>query len=162
MLTKQSINPFIDNRDINALHPLVFFARSLTTGQQSIISIGRWDEPTVTKVYLVAMEMVKKDREAENGKLEVQATQIQFEKILSTIFDNPKQAQRYADAGRHYSASLKRKYDIMKQESSNTPLETTAPVELPRDFDGASCSTNSKNKKLVHLSIPGNRITMVE
>ncbi|KAL0073758.1 hypothetical protein J3Q64DRAFT_1640807, partial [Phycomyces blakesleeanus] len=154
MLTKQSINPFIDNLDINALDPLVAFAHFLTSGQQSIISIDRWDDPTVTKLYLVAMEMVKKDREAENDKVEAlqticQATQIQFEKILSTIFDNPKQAQRYADAGRHYSASLKRKYDAMKQGSSNTPPEATTPMELSKVFDGASCSTNFKNEKLV-------------
>ncbi|KAI9482701.1 MAG: hypothetical protein EXX96DRAFT_630710 [Benjaminiella poitrasii] len=143
MVTKQSIDPFIDNRGINTLDPL-----------QSINSIDRWDDPTVTKLYLIAMEMVKNDREAENDKVEAlqticQATQSQFAKILSTIFDNPNQAQRDADAGRHYSSSLKRKYDTMKQGSSNTPLEATTPMELPKDFDGASCSTNSKNEKLI-------------
>lgn len=154
MLTRQSIDPFIDNRDINALDPLVAFAHFLTSGQQSIISIDRWDDPTVTKLYLVAMEMVKNDRETEDDKVEAlrticQATQNQFEKILSTVLDNPNRAQRYADAGRHYSASLKRKYDTMKQGSSNTPPEATTPMELPKDFDGASCSTNSKNENLI-------------
>ncbi|EIE76720.1 hypothetical protein G6F46_012868 [Rhizopus delemar] len=98
MLTKQSIDPFIDNSDTNALDPLIAFAHFLTSGQQSIISIDRWDDPTITKLYLVAMEMVKNDREAENDKVEAlrticQATQNQFEKISSTIFNNPKRAQ---------------------------------------------------------------------
>ncbi|KAI8333475.1 hypothetical protein BC941DRAFT_462682 [Chlamydoabsidia padenii] len=112
MLTKQSIDPFIDNHDINALDPLIAFAHFLTSGQQSIISIDRWDDPTITKLYLVAMEMVKNDKETENDKVEAlqkicQATQSEFEKILSTVFDNPNQAQRYAEAGRHYSARIK-------------------------------------------------------
>jgi thiazole synthase ThiGH ThiG subunit len=77
----------------------------LTSGQQSIISIDRWDDPTITKLYLVAMEMVKNDKEAETDKVETlqticQATQSQFEKILSTVFDDPSRAQRYAEAGR--------------------------------------------------------------
>lgn len=38
-----------------------------------------------------------------------QATQNQFEKIMTTVFDNPIRAHRYADAERHYSASLRRK-----------------------------------------------------
>ncbi|KAG0929667.1 hypothetical protein G6F57_012291 [Rhizopus arrhizus] len=153
MLTKQSIDPFIDNYDMEALDPLVAFAHFLTSGQQSIISIDRWDDPTVTKLYLVAMEMVKNDRKSENDKVEAlqticQATQNQFEKIMTTIFDNPSQAHRYADAGRHYSASLKRKYDTMKQRLSNSPSEATTPMELPKDFDGASNSTNFKYKEL--------------
>ncbi|GAA5807107.1 hypothetical protein MFLAVUS_000457 [Mucor flavus] len=154
MLTKRSIDSFIDNRDINVLDPLVAFAHFLMSGQQSIISIDRWDERTVIKLYLIAMEMVKNDVETENDKVEAlqticKATQSQFEKILSTVFDKPDQAQRYADAGRHYSASLKRKYDSMKQGLSNTPPEAITPIELPKDIDGASCSTNSKNEKLV-------------
>ena len=75
--------------------------------------------------------------------------EIQTMNRIGKMFDNPDQAQRYADAGRHYSVSLKRKYDTMKQRSSNTPPEATTPLELPNDFDGASCSTNSKNEKLI-------------
>jgi hypothetical protein len=73
-LTKQSIDPFIDNRDINALVPLVVFANFLSSGQQSIINSDRWDNPAVTKLYLVDMEMVKNDREAENDKVEALQT----------------------------------------------------------------------------------------
>ncbi|KAI9020249.1 hypothetical protein CLU79DRAFT_756374, partial [Phycomyces nitens] len=154
MLTKESIDPFVDNNDSSALNPLVAFAHFLMSGQQSIISIDRWDDPTIKKLYLVATEMVKNDMKTENDKVEAlrticQATQSQFEKILLTVRDNPNQAQRYADAGRHYSASLERKYDNMKQEASNTPPEATTPMELPKDFDGASCSKNSKNKELI-------------
>ncbi|KAI8973567.1 hypothetical protein BDF20DRAFT_1002510 [Mycotypha africana] len=53
-----------------------------------------------------------------------QATQSQFEKIVSTVIDN-------------------------RNGSSNTPPEATTPMELPKDFDGASCSTNFKNEKLM-------------
>ncbi|KAG1056824.1 hypothetical protein G6F43_001305 [Rhizopus delemar] len=154
MLIKQSIDPFIDNHDTKALDPLVAFAYFLTSGQQSIISIGRWDDPTVTKLHLVTMEIVKNDKKTENDKMEAlqticQATQSQFEKIMTIVFDNPSQAHRYADAGRHYSASIKRKYDTMKQGLSNTPSEVTTPMELPKGFDDASSSLNSKYKKLI-------------
>lgn len=66
MLTKGSIDPFIDNSGIGALDPLVAFAHFLTSGQQSILSIDRWDDPTIINLYSVAMEMVKNDRDAEN------------------------------------------------------------------------------------------------
>ncbi|KAI8059039.1 uncharacterized protein B0P05DRAFT_558839 [Gilbertella persicaria] len=77
MLTKQSIDPFIDNHDTKELDSLVVF--------QNIISIDRWDDPTNAKLYL----------KTENDK-----------KIMTTVFDNPSRAHQYAEAGRHYNASL--------------------------------------------------------
>ncbi|PHZ09290.1 uncharacterized protein RHIMIDRAFT_240795 [Rhizopus microsporus ATCC 52813] len=59
---EQSIDPFIDNRDIKVLETLVAFVHFLISGQQNIISIDQWDDPTITKLYLVAMGMVKNDR----------------------------------------------------------------------------------------------------
>ncbi|KAI8046962.1 uncharacterized protein B0P05DRAFT_567426 [Gilbertella persicaria] len=111
MLTKQSIHPFIDNHDTKKLDPLVVFVHFLSSGQQNIIIIDRWDDPTNTKLYFVTMEMVKNDRKTENDKVEAlqticQATQNQFEKIMTTVFDNPSRAHQYAEAGRHYNASL--------------------------------------------------------
>lgn len=84
MLAKQSSNLFIDNHDTKALDPLVAFARFLTSGQQSIMSIDRWDDPTFTKLYLVAMEMAENDR-VEALQTICQATQDQFEKITTTV-----------------------------------------------------------------------------
>lgn len=96
------------------------------------------------------MGMVKNDR-VEALRTIYYTIQNQFEKIISTVFDNPNQAYRYADAGRYYSASLKRKYDTSKQGSSNTPTEVKTSMELLKNFEGASCSTgtNSENKKLI-------------
>ncbi|KAI8047683.1 uncharacterized protein B0P05DRAFT_592557 [Gilbertella persicaria] len=132
MLTKQSIDPFIDNHDTKKLDPLVVFVHFLSSGQQNIIIIDRWDDPTNPKLYFVTMEMVKNDIKTENDKVEAlqticQATQNQFEKIMTTVFDNPSRAHQYAEAGQHYNASL----------------------ELPKDFDGASSSINSKYKDLI-------------
>ncbi|KAI8051928.1 uncharacterized protein B0P05DRAFT_562398, partial [Gilbertella persicaria] len=104
MLTKQSIDPFIDNHDTKKLDPLVVFVHFLSSGQQNIIIIDRWDDPTNTKLYFVTMEMVKNDRKTENDK--AKPTQNQFEKIMTTVFDNPSRAHQYAEAGRHYNASL--------------------------------------------------------
>lgn len=70
MLSKQSI----DNHDTKALDPLVAFAHFLISCQQRIISIDRWDDLTVTKLYLVAMEMVKNDSKTENDKVEALQT----------------------------------------------------------------------------------------
>ncbi|KAI8048336.1 uncharacterized protein B0P05DRAFT_564512 [Gilbertella persicaria] len=111
MLTKQSIHPFIDNHDTKKLDPLVVFVHFLTSGQQNIITIDRWDNPTNTRLYFVTMEMVKNNRKTENDKVEAlqticQATQNQFERIRTTVFDNPSRAHQYAEVGRHYSASL--------------------------------------------------------
>ncbi|ORE06300.1 hypothetical protein BCV72DRAFT_250122 [Rhizopus microsporus var. microsporus] len=59
---QNNIDPFIDNRDIKVLETLVAFVHFLISGQQNIISIDQWDDPTITKLYLVAMGMVKNDR----------------------------------------------------------------------------------------------------
>ncbi|KAI8081856.1 uncharacterized protein B0P05DRAFT_578849 [Gilbertella persicaria] len=121
MLTKQSINPFIDNHDTKKLDPLVVFVHFLSSGQQNIIIIDRWDDPIIQNCTL----------KTENDKVEAlqticQATQNQFEKIMTTVFDNPSRAHQYAEAGRHYNASLK--YDAMKQELNNTPPEATTSM----------------------------------
>ncbi|KAI7889505.1 uncharacterized protein EV154DRAFT_483092 [Mucor mucedo] len=67
MLTKNSVDPIIDNCDSNELDPLVVFAHFMTSGQQSNIGIDRWDNLTVIKLFSAAMKMFKKDREAENA-----------------------------------------------------------------------------------------------
>ncbi|KAI8098167.1 uncharacterized protein B0P05DRAFT_520766, partial [Gilbertella persicaria] len=68
MLTKQSIDPFIDNHD--------------------------------------AKNWIFENDKVEALQTICQATQNQFEKIMTTVFDNPSRAHQYAEAGRHYSASL--------------------------------------------------------
>ncbi|KAG0172249.1 hypothetical protein DFQ30_010861 [Apophysomyces sp. BC1015] len=97
MLTKQNIDPFIDNRNTNALDSLVTFAHFLTFGLQSIISI----DPTVTKLYLVAMEMVKNDRKAENDKLgalraicQVMQNQLRYYRLFPTTPTERKDTQK--------------------------------------------------------------------
>ncbi|OAD03498.1 hypothetical protein MUCCIDRAFT_156160 [Mucor lusitanicus CBS 277.49] len=74
MLTKQSINQFIDSSGNNALDTLIAFAHFLMSGQQSIISNDPWEDLTITKLYLIAMEMVKNDRNEENDKVEALGT----------------------------------------------------------------------------------------
>ncbi|KAI8079958.1 uncharacterized protein BX664DRAFT_269514 [Halteromyces radiatus] len=135
MLTKESIDPFIDNRDINVLDLLIAFAHFLTSGQQSIISIDRWDDPSVTRLYLVDMKMVKNDRETETDKMEAlrticQTTQSQFEKILSTNCRQPpaerKLTQMQDDTTARVSKGLnklgilkKMQQELVKEEDEN-------------------------------------------
>ncbi|KAI8090977.1 uncharacterized protein B0P05DRAFT_528249 [Gilbertella persicaria] len=97
MLTKQNVNPFIDNHDTKKLDPLVVFVHFLSSGQQNII----------------------KNDKVEALQTICQATQNQFEKIMTTVFDNPSRAHQYAEAGRHYSAILKIKQYTSRSNNTN-------------------------------------------
>lgn len=87
MLTKNSVDPIIDNCDSNKWDPLVVFAHFLTSGQQSNISIDRWDNLTVIKLFSAAMKCSKRT-ERQRMRTEsltitiYQAAQIKFEEYI--------------------------------------------------------------------------------
>lgn len=138
MITKESINSDVDNVN-KEMNPIVAFAHFLLSGQQSIIGIDRWDDPTILKIYSIAKDIVTDTTSTEMKGIQAlqticKATHEQFVKISQHITSNPKRACQYSEAGRIYSENLKRKYDqlieLANAEESTTPMEEPDEITL--------------------------------
>lgn len=137
LITKGSIDRYVDNvgEDLN---PIVAFGHFLLSGQQSIIGIDRWDDPTILKLYSIAKDgmdnstHVNTKEEITSIKTICKATHDQFEKISKNIASNPERAYKYSEPGRIYSDTLKRKYDQLGE--SSTSDESITPMEEPDDI----------------------------
>ncbi|CAO3617517.1 unnamed protein product [Cunninghamella blakesleeana] len=148
LITKDSIESTV-NKMNEHMNPIVAFAHFLISGQQSIISIDRRDDPTIIKLYSVAKELMDDGNNLEDKALSAlrtvcSATHDQFVKISDTIIEKPNLALQYANAGHLYSDTLKRKYDQMAF-SSSSPGKSITPMEESEEI-------NSKSNPQLNLS----------
>lgn len=98
----------------------------LTAGQRNILSLDRWKDPAIINLFKEAKEIVRRNAEAEDRKIEAlrticEATNQQFSKIIRDMESQPDRAMAYAKAGYEYTSRLKRKYDEMAEQSDDQP-----------------------------------------
>lgn len=65
VLSKSTI---LGRMDENNLHPLVAFTMFLAHKQRCILTLTRWDDPTVQQLYLMAREIVEKIKTDEDER----------------------------------------------------------------------------------------------
>lgn len=154
LITKDSIEEVVNKINEN-MNPIVAFSHFLISGQQSIISIDRWDDPTIVKLYSIAKELMDDDNKLEDKTLSAlrtvcSATHDQFVKISDNIIDKPNLALKYANAGRLYSDTLKRKYDQLA--SSLTTSNSITPMEEPEEItDLPKPQANPSSHKIIEF-----------
>lgn len=74
MVTRNSIAELVDPTSNDDLHPLVALAHLFTTGERNILSLDHWKDPTIINLFQEAKEIVRRNIEPEEKKIEALKT----------------------------------------------------------------------------------------
>lgn len=162
MVTPQSIDPWIQSSSTsnNTLDPLLALAHFFISGQPSIIGMTRWDDPSIIRLYKLAMQISPSDHKSENNRITAlremaDTAEKQFEKTALNIMTDPHKSLQYAEAGVSWAKSLKRKYDRIaaasadddgeQRKGSITPMSEPSGAVEPDKVYGSNTTTADPN-----------------
>ncbi|KAG0162051.1 hypothetical protein DFQ30_004181 [Apophysomyces sp. BC1015] len=144
LLSKSTIEHFA-NADGN-LDPLVALSMFLTYKQRCIMTLDRWDDPTIVALYSIAKAIFEHIRQGEDEKLEAlqtvcQVTEAQFQKIydrLKAEIPQSSKTLRYVEDGLKYTGHLKRTYQEAMLNNVEENAESVTPMEQPPPIASSS------------------------
>ncbi|CEG80313.1 hypothetical protein RMATCC62417_14670 [Rhizopus microsporus] len=130
------------------MHPMIALIMFMTFGEQHLMSLDRWDDTTIQKLYSTARNICN-DKQNIDGKplVTLQAVsdihERQYKKIKDCLLKAPpniSKSLQYIEHGISYSGRLKRKYGVAFHGEGHHE-QGVAPIEEPPDIPSSSTYT---------------------